>query len=259
MIVTPIDAISPIVGDSRDVYFRSTRSTVWAAAAWSRHRWNAGLRGCARGGQRAETARVRRPPGGDHQRRAVGRRGAVSADRARARPWPGGGRRDRRVLLRVRVDVGRSRSRLEVCPRRCQRTRRQPVPAGVVGAASRIVAVGGRRAEARRSGRPRRRRVRRVVRGRAWTRRAADHGHAGRPGRSALGGIAAQRRVRAHRVRPARRCREWRQFAGSVPRSPNSPLPCPAATAGSATCSPRRPRSSPCSPCSSRSGGHGSR
>ena len=31
MIVTPIDAISPIVGDSRDVYFRSTRTTVWSA------------------------------------------------------------------------------------------------------------------------------------------------------------------------------------------------------------------------------------
>jgi sulfonate transport system permease protein len=45
MIVTPIDAVSPIVGDSRDVYFRSTRATVWAAA-----------RGLAIGGTLAFTA-----------------------------------------------------------------------------------------------------------------------------------------------------------------------------------------------------------
>ena len=263
MIVTPAEAISP---DRRRQPRRRTSgpraATVWAAAAgsssvgrWpsSPRSWRPACRCCA--GSSSAWPRSPTPRPGS--------------------PWP------RACSSSSGATVARSRSPRSPCSSSCSCRRRsasaprRPPPTTWPAAlgASRfrrmwsvqlpgVVAVGRRRAQAGRAGRAGRRHLRRVVRRRARARRAADHRHAGRPGRAAVGGLAAQRRVRADS--PSRCWRGCRTLAGppvrlddrrssppTVPRAHSSRLPRIARR--------DRPRSPPWSSCWSPPGGRGSR
>ena len=129
MVVTPAEAIRPILGDSSDSYRRAAAATLSAAARGLRHRRRRRLPRRARRRLRPPVAGLRGAPRGGRQRRALGGRRAVPADRARARVgvrspsprWPCSSRSS-------------SRPRSGSAPRRRPRMT-SPPPSGPVGSA----------------------------------------------------------------------------------------------------------------------------
>ena len=264
MVVTPAEAIRPIVGDSSDVYFGGPpRSTVWAAA-----------RGFVIGGTLAFVAALVAasvPP----LRGFVVRLAAI----ANAAPWVA-------VAPCLLIVLGRDRARSRSPRSPCSSSMFVSTSVGLgaapaathdvatalgVGRFRRVwsvqlpgvVAVDRRRAEARRTRRPRRRRVRRVVRRRARARRAADHLDAGRAGRPAVGGRAAVRRCGLIAYGVCSRAAGTRRVAGTGARDRPAvgvPVPPPRTEPGCATLPTRSAAVARwCSSCSSGCGGRGSR
>ena len=201
MVVTPAEAIRPLVGDSSDSYRRAAASTISAAA-----------RGFVIGGTIAFIAAlvaVSVPP----LRGFVVRLAAV----ANAAPWVA-------VAPCLLIVLGRDQGPVAVAAlavffpifvstsvglAAAPAATHDVATALGVGRFRRlwsvqlpgVVAVDRRRAQARRTRRARRRRVRRVVRRRPRARRAADHLDAGRAGRPAVGRRAGVRRRRTDRLR----------------------------------------------------------
>ena len=187
MVVTPAEAIRPIVGSTRDVYLRATVATVSRRCA-AAHRRDAGFR------------RRAGPPTVPPLRRAISR-----AALANAAPWVA-------VAPCLLVVLGRDRGPAAVAaiavfffvfvvatvglsapPRRAHDVVTPSAARGRSGADSAapgVLAVAARRAPARGTRGARRRDLRRVVRRRAWPRRLLLR-HAERPRRTAVGGVAA--------------------------------------------------------------------